>query len=474
MITAVHVEGRTLSVSVIRTGNIKGSGTAGIIGQAIAGNYGSLTLNANGSYTYVVNDSNSTVQALKLGDILTESFNYTVSDSLLTDTGVLTITINGSNDSPSVANLNGDSSTFWLGSNTPALLDVGQNAVVTDPDTTNYNNTTIAVSFAPGSLGSGVFSVDGTTVQSGNDGVISVGELISVSGVTIGTVTANDKVNNGLAILLNTNATATSIQTLVQNLSYIENSNDATGTGDRIFNIQINEPNTTAMTPAVVKLTEKIPVPSLSLAADTGISATDAITNNGVVNVSGLASNATWQYSTDNGVNWIASSGTALTLTGDGNKSVIVRQMDAVGNISLNSNALVFTLDSTVATPSLVLANDTGNPTDAITNDGYVAVSNLETGASWQYSQDGGVNWSTGSGSGFTLTGDGDKSVIVRQTDIAGNVSSNSNTLNFTLDTSIATPTLTLTNDTGSSNTDGITNNGLVTVSNIVYAANRQ
>ncbi len=470
----IDVDGRALSISAIRTGNIEGSGAAGTVGQVIAGTYGNLTLNANGSYTYVVNDSNSTVQALKLGDTLTESFNYTVYDNLLTDIGVLTLTINGSNDSPSVTNLNGDSSVFWLGSSTPVLLDVGQDALVTDPDTTNYNNTMVSVSFAPGSLGSGVFSVDGTTIQSGNDNTISVGELVSVSGVTIGTVTANDKASNGLAILLNANATATSVQTLLQNIYYIENPSDTTGAGDRLFNIQINEPNTTAMTPAVVKLTEKIPVPSLSLSADTGISASDTITNSGVVNVSGLASNATWQYSTDNSVNWTTGSGIAFTLIGDGNKSVIVRQIDAAGNVGLNSSALAFTLDRTIATPSLVLVNDTGNPTDAITSDGRVAVSNLETGASWQYSQDGGVNWTTGSGSNFNLTGDGDKSVMVRQTDIAGNLSSNSNTLNFTLDTSVATPILTLTNDTGISSSDAISSNGLVTVSNLENSATWQ
>ena len=62
-------------------------------------------------------------------------------------------------------------------------------------------------------------------------------------------------------------------------------------------------------------------------------------------------------------------------------------------------------------------------------------VGGLESGATWQYSTDDGANWTAGSGSSFTLAGDGAKSVIVRQTDAAGNASSNSSTLNFTLDT---------------------------------------
>ena len=474
LLNDADVDGRALTVSAIRTGNVEGSGTLGTVGQAITGNYGSLTLNANGSYTYVVNDSNSTVQALKLGETLTDSFNYTVYDSLLSDMGVLTITLNGGNDSPTVTNLNGDSSLFLLGSSVPVLLDVGQNAVVSDVDTTNYDNSILSISFAAGSLGSGVFSVDGTLVQSGNDSTVNVGELISVSNIIIGTVTANSKVSNGLAILLNANATATLVQTLLQNIYYIENSNDTTGTGDRIFNIQINEPNTTAMTPAVVKLTEKIPVSTLSLAIDTGVSVSDAITNSGVVNVSGVASNATWQYSLNNGTTWTTGIGSNFTITGDGNKSVIVRQMDALGNLGLNSNALVFTLDTTINMPNLTLVNDTGSANnDSITQNGSVTVSNLETGASWQYSQDGGLTWTTGSGSSLNLSGDGTKALLVRQTDVAGNTSP-SNTLTFTLDTTVNTPTVTLTNDTGSANNDGITQDGSVTVSNLEIGASWQ
>src|SRR4029078_12327374 len=56
------------------------------------------SLNVNGSYTYVVNESDGAVQGLNGGDTLSDSFNYTVSDGSLTDTAVLTVTINGAND----------------------------------------------------------------------------------------------------------------------------------------------------------------------------------------------------------------------------------------------------------------------------------------------------------------------------------------------------------------------------------------
>jgi VCBS repeat-containing protein len=64
------------------------------------GVYGTLVLNSNGTYTYTPYAS---TQSLALGQNVTDSFTYTVSDGSLSDTGTLTITIGGRNDVP-VAN----------------------------------------------------------------------------------------------------------------------------------------------------------------------------------------------------------------------------------------------------------------------------------------------------------------------------------------------------------------------------------
>ena len=69
----------TLTVTAIRTGSEGASGDTGTVGQALTGSYGDLTIAADGSYTYVVLD-NSTMDALDAGDIVTDTFNYTVSD----------------------------------------------------------------------------------------------------------------------------------------------------------------------------------------------------------------------------------------------------------------------------------------------------------------------------------------------------------------------------------------------------------
>jgi VCBS repeat-containing protein len=64
------------------------------------GIYGTLTLNANGTYTYVIDETNAAVQALNSGQTLTDNFNYSVTQGVATDIGVLAITINGANDAP--------------------------------------------------------------------------------------------------------------------------------------------------------------------------------------------------------------------------------------------------------------------------------------------------------------------------------------------------------------------------------------
>ncbi len=94
--------GETKTVLAIRTGTEAGSGTAGSVGSALTGTYGALTLNANGSYTYVVDNANVAVQALRTtANTLSETFTYTMRDAAgATDVAQLTITIQGANDTP--------------------------------------------------------------------------------------------------------------------------------------------------------------------------------------------------------------------------------------------------------------------------------------------------------------------------------------------------------------------------------------
>ena len=66
------------------------------------GAYGVLTVDAQGNYSYVLDNSRPEIQALSQGDTLTEQFIFTVTDGQSYVSKTLTITINGTNDAPTV------------------------------------------------------------------------------------------------------------------------------------------------------------------------------------------------------------------------------------------------------------------------------------------------------------------------------------------------------------------------------------
>jgi hypothetical protein len=98
-----------------------------------------------------------------------------------------------------------------------------------------------------------------------------------------------------------------------------------------------------------------------------------------------------------------------------------------------------FTIDTTAPdAPDLYLAGDTGvSSTDGITNNGTLNIDNLEVGASFQYSTDGGGSWSIGTGSSLLLASGSYAAgnILVSQTDIAGNTSANGQLGADTIDT---------------------------------------
>ncbi|MDQ2081671.1 VCBS domain-containing protein [Xanthobacteraceae bacterium Astr-EGSB] len=80
------------------------AGAASNLGAAVTGQYGTLTLNADGRYVYTLSNADTQIQALTANDTLTDTFPYTVSDGrggFATET--LTITIHGSNAAPTLS-----------------------------------------------------------------------------------------------------------------------------------------------------------------------------------------------------------------------------------------------------------------------------------------------------------------------------------------------------------------------------------
>ncbi|WP_244110732.1 Ig-like domain-containing protein, partial [Burkholderia ambifaria] len=193
---------------------------------------------------------------------------------------------------------------------------------------------------------------------------------------------------------------------------------------------------------------------------DSGSSATDHITNVGTLNLSGIETGATVQYSIDNGAHWNTSFSAI-----EGLNNVQVRQIDVAGNTS-SATSFSFTLDTAAGAPGVALTTDSGsNATDHITNVGTLNLSGIETGATVQYSVDNGAHWSTSFGAL-----EGVNNVQVRQIDVAGNTSS-ATSFSFTLDTSAAAPGVALTTDSGSGATDHVTNVGTLNLTGVETGA---
>ncbi|MEI8082726.1 MAG: LamG-like jellyroll fold domain-containing protein, partial [Actinomycetes bacterium] len=155
--------------------------------------------------------------------------------------------------------------------------------------------------------------------------------------------------------------------------------------------------------------------PSVALANDTGTNGTDGITSDGALSVTGVDVGNGIEYSLDYGQTW-----TGGFQAVEGGNNVFVRQIDGRGGVS-PATPFEFSLDTQAPLgPGVSLANDTGtSATDRITTDGTLLLSGVESGAIVEYSVDGGLNWSAS----FTA-GEGGNQVVVRQTDLAGNVSS--------------------------------------------------
>jgi VCBS repeat-containing protein len=68
----------------------------------LAGVFGNLTIAQDGSYTYSLNEAASNVQALALGDVVTDQFSYVATDGITGVASSLEITIAGTNDAPEV------------------------------------------------------------------------------------------------------------------------------------------------------------------------------------------------------------------------------------------------------------------------------------------------------------------------------------------------------------------------------------
>ncbi|MFP2562208.1 Ig-like domain-containing protein [Enterobacter ludwigii] len=233
-----------------------------------------------------------------------------------------------------------------------------------------------------------------------------------------------------------------------------------------------------------------------ALQNDTGLSASDFITNDSQIIVNGsltaqLGNNEKAQISVDGGASWIdlAVTGTTWrytdgrTLT-DGTYQYQVRVIDNAGNVgATDSQNVVVDLTAPAATTITVdsVSQDTGlSGSDFITSDNQISLKGtlgaaLGSGDHAQISLDGGVTWTDVSVSGLSWTwvdtrtlADGDYNYQLRVIDDAGNISATTSQV-VTIDTVAPDASKTIaidsiSDDTGLSSSDFFTHDTSLTL----------
>ena len=147
--------------------------------------YGSYTVDALGHWAYAIADDNSAVQALNVGDTLSDSFTVLTTDGTAQ---VVTITIDGANDAAVISgDISGEATEAGgVANGTPGTTATG---TLTDTDVDNAANTfQVVASPTAGDSGYGSYTVDASghwsyVVADGNSAVqaLNVGDTLSDS-----------------------------------------------------------------------------------------------------------------------------------------------------------------------------------------------------------------------------------------------------------------------------------------------------
>ncbi|EOG8151956.1 Ig-like domain-containing protein [Citrobacter werkmanii] len=247
--------------------------------------------------------------------------------------------------------------------------------------------------------------------------------------------------------------------------------------GDYTLTVTVEDAagNTTSDTKTIT-FDNQLSVPTIAFDAgdDTGYDATDHLTSNNKPTflISNMDSDVTHAVITLDGVpitltqdgsgNWSFTPPSALS---DGNHKMILEVQDRAGNTS--TQTFSFTVDTSLNTPTidLVSASDTGDSSEdnltsktqpefiisnvdsdiysvvvTLNNNDYIATKNAE--GEWVFQA--------------PKLADGDYTITVTATDKAGN--ERTSDLDFTIDTTVAIDQITMSDDTGFSSDDHLTN----------------
>ncbi len=201
------------------------NGEALNVGQPLTGTYGTLTLLANGNWSYALDNADPDTNALAQGQVVTEVFTYTMADADgATSSSSLTVAVTGTNDAPDIVIRSGDRATANL-TETGAGLTRSGTLTVRDPDLTD----TVTASVTAVSL-------------SGTTGGLTAADVLGMLSVTAGAIAADPADTNNLGWAFNSGAQAFSFLNAGQTLTldYTVQATDGSASDAQTVEVTIN------------------------------------------------------------------------------------------------------------------------------------------------------------------------------------------------------------------------------------------
>lgn len=404
------------------------------------GRYGRLTINADGSYSYNIDENNTDVKALDSNEQLSETFTYTMKDQTnLTASSTLKIVIHGANNAPAALD---DYSSLKEGALSGGNYGTVSSNVLSNDTDVDGDTLSISGSFATATgsaQGTATYSfTTSSAVRSGDyiffddDGIDNTKTVVSANTATTGEIVALTARYNGSSYAMQvdsatTGATTFKIVVSSQAIAVELNDNEQGFTfsnGTSVGFAAQSDASTGTYKVSSISGTSSpssttVNVSNISNGAiAAGMSVTDGTITRTVQSVTKNSAGTVTSIVLDSAVAWDTAS---LTFSSSASPLVLTGQY---GNISINTTtgAYTYTLTSnTLSNGEIFDETFSYRATDGSCTDDAVITVRI-VGASAPYLQNDTLVVSEDSGSHITFNGSASSSDSVKTNDANGSV----------------------------------------------------
>ncbi len=239
-------------LTVVHVGN--GAGQIGVSGSAVsfAGTQFATFTGGTGTtplvFTFDADATPAAVQALlrqiaysnvsEAPSTATRGVNFVVTDG---DGGTsaiasATVGVTSVNDAPTATILSGDTATWFEGSSSAAMLDVGSDGTIADVDSVNFDTGTLTVH-----IGTGLVAAQDQLVIVPLGPVTFTSTTVSVGGTQIATYTGGGAGGSDLVFTFDSDATPAAVQSLMRAIAFTNTGGDNPTAGPRAITWTFND-----------------------------------------------------------------------------------------------------------------------------------------------------------------------------------------------------------------------------------------